>query len=123
MRRVLIVDDELNIRNILEFSLNAEGFDVIVAENGEAAIELARTEAPDLIILDVMMPGLSGIDTCARLKRESGTSQIPVILLTAKSHREDREAGLAVGADQYITKPFSPHTVIAAVSGLLGVVR
>ena len=123
MRKVLIADDELNIRNILDFTLQTEGFDVVVAENGEQALELALSEGPDLVILDVMMPGLSGIETCARLKQDPRTSHIPVILLTAKSSREDRTAGTAAGADHYITKPFSPHTVIDRVIAVLGVTR
>ena len=123
MRKVLIADDELNIRNILDFTLHTEGFDVVVAENGEQALELAISEEPDLVILDVMMPGLSGIETCARMKQDTRTSHIPVILLTAKSSKEDRGVGAAAGADHYITKPFSPHTVIDKVNTVLGVAR
>lgn len=121
MQRVLIADDEHNIRHILDFSLHAEGFDVLSADNGEDAFTLAVTEIPDLIILDVMMPGKGGIETCRRLKEDNRTSAIPVVLLTARSSRADREAGDSVGADGYITKPFRPQKVIEKVQELLGV--
>lgn len=120
MRKVLVADDEHNIRHILDFSLHAEGFDVISAHNGEDAFTLAVSELPDLIILDVMMPGQGGIETCERLKADERTAQIPVVLLTARSSREDRKAGEAAGADDYITKPFSPLKVIETVQSLLG---
>ena len=120
MLKVLIADDEHNIRHILDFSLHAEGFDVIAVHNGEDAFTMAVTEAPDLIILDVMMPGQGGIETCRVLKEDRRTSDIPVILLTARTGRQDREEGLAAGADDYITKPFSPQKLVATVQGILG---
>ena len=121
MYKVLVADDEHNIRNILDFSLHAEGFQVIAALNGEDAFRLAMETAPDLIILDVMMPGQGGMETCSALKADKRTAAIPVILLTALAGKEDRTAGLKAGADAYITKPFSPQKVIDAVQGLLGV--
>ncbi len=120
MFKVLIADDEHNIRHILDFSLHAEGFDVISAHSGEDAFEMALNELPDLIILDVMMPGQGGIETCRILKNDERTAAIPVVLLTARSSREDREAGLAAGARDYITKPFSPQKVIETVQDILG---
>ena len=120
MLKVLIADDEHNIRHILDFSLNAEGFDVIAVHNGEDAFTMAVTDAPDLIILDVMMPGQGGIETCRILKEDRRTADIPIILLTARSDRKDREEGLAAGADDYITKPFSPQKLVATVQGILG---
>jgi DNA-binding response OmpR family regulator len=119
----LIADDEHNIRHILDFSLNAEGFDVLSAHTGEDALALAREKRPDLIILDIMMPGKGGIETCRALKLDPQTAEIPVILLTARSTRADRQAGREAGANEYITKPFSPQKVIDTVHGLLGVVR
>ena len=121
MYKVLIADDEYNIRNILDFSLNAEGFLVVSALNGEDAFKLAVEAAPDLIILDVMMPGQGGVETCRALKADRRTSAIPVILLTALTGREDRNAGNEAGADAYIIKPFSPQKVIDEVQDLLGV--
>jgi CheY-like chemotaxis protein len=121
VRRILIADDEHNIRHILDFSLNVEGFDVLIAQDGEEAVALAFSKAPDLIIMDVMMPGCGGIEACRRLKQDVRTRQIPVILLTARSSREDRAAGEAAGAAEYITKPFSPQKVIDLVQSILGV--
>lgn len=123
MRTVLIADDEHNIRHILDFSLHAEGFDVLSANSGEEALELAREHRPDLIILDVMMPGQGGIETCRALKSDPETASIPVILLTARSSREDRQAGEEAGANDYITKPFSPQKLVDTVQGLLGAAR
>ncbi len=122
MHKVLIADDEHNIRHILDFSLHSEGFDVVAAANGEDAFTLAVSEKPDLIILDVMMPGQGGIETCRQLKADERVADIPVILLTARTSRQDREEGKAAGADEYITKPFSPQKVINAVQNFLGVV-
>ena len=123
MHTVLIADDEHNIRHILDFSLHAEGFDVLSAHNGEDALSLAREQGPDLIILDVMMPGKGGIETCRALKNDPETARIPVILLTARASKADRDAGEQAGADDYITKPFSPQKVIESVQGLLGAAR
>lgn len=121
MFKVLVADDEHNIRHILDFSLHAEGFDVLSALSGEDAFNMAVNESPDLVILDVMMPGQGGIETCRKLKKDQRTSGIPVVLLTAKSRSCDREAGLAAGADKYVTKPFSPQKVIEIVQDILGV--
>ena len=120
MRKVLVADDERNIRHILDFSLHAEGFTVLSAHNGEDAFKLAVEERPDLVILDVKMPGQGGVETCRELKNDPRTRNIPVILLTAMAAREDRETGLAAGADRYITKPFSPQKVVETVLELLG---
>ncbi|MFO7654603.1 MAG: response regulator [Candidatus Krumholzibacteriia bacterium] len=120
LRRILVVDDEHNIRNILDFSLDAEGFEVLAASSGAQALALAESELPDLIILDVMMPGdLDGFETCRRLKQDSRTADIPVVLLTARTGREDRERGKAAGADDYVNKPFSPQRVVDTVQALL----
>ncbi len=121
LQKVLVVDDEFNIRNILDFSLDAEGFQVIAAGNGEEAFAQAVEEKPDLIILDVMMPRGDGFETCKRLKLDPRTKSVPVILLTARASKSDREQGQAAGADGYITKPFSPAKVIEKVQALLGV--
>ncbi len=121
MHKILVADDEHNIRHILDFSLHAEGFDVLSAHNGEDAFNLAVTEKPNLIILDVMMPGQGGIETCRLLKKDERTKDIPIILLTARASREDREEGAQAGADDYITKPFSPQKVINTVQSFLGV--
>jgi DNA-binding response OmpR family regulator len=120
LRKVLIADDETNIRNILDFTLHAEGFDVVAARNGDDAYTLALGEQPDLIVLDVMMPGTNGFETCRRLKADRRTARIPVVLLTARGTREDRRTGEDAGADAYVTKPFSPGKLVAVVQDLLG---
>lgn len=121
MQKILIADDEHNIRHILDFSLGAEGYRVLAASDGEEAFALAVAEMPDLIILDVMMPQGDGFSTCRRLKDDARTATIPVILLTAKNTRSDRAMGEKVRADAYITKPFSPQSLVEKVQALLGV--
>lgn len=112
-KRVLIVDDEKNIVNILKFNLQKEGYDTLEAYDGEAGLQLALQENPDLILLDVMLPKMIGWDVCKKL-RETGSS-IPVIILTAREEEEDKVLGLEIGADDYITKPFSTRELIARV--------
>jgi two-component system alkaline phosphatase synthesis response regulator PhoP len=118
--KILVVDDEVYILHILEFSLGAEGFEVITASNGEVAVEKAIQEKPDLIVLDIMMPVLDGYETCRRLKRESETKHIPVILLTAKGREADKRLGFEVGAIDYVVKPFSPNRLVGRVEEIIG---
>jgi len=118
--KILVVDDEVYILHILDFSLGAEGFEVITANNGELAIEKAKQEKPDLIVLDIMMPVLDGYETCRRLKREAETKTIPVVLLTAKGRDVDKRLGYEVGAVDYIVKPFSPNRLIERIQEILG---
>ena len=99
MRQILVVDDERSVRNILDFSLDAEGYRVIQAEDGEEALKLAGENPPDLIIMDVMMPRLDGFETCRKLKADSRTRDIPVVLLTARSTRGDQKRGREVAAE------------------------
>jgi DNA-binding response OmpR family regulator len=117
--KVLVVDDEVNITQILEFSIGAEGFEVITAQNGEEAVEKARREQPDLIILDVMMPKIDGYEACRILKANPLTKNIPVVLLTAKGRDIDKRLGMEVGATDYIVKPFSPNRLIERINQLL----
>ena len=121
MQRILVCDDELNIRNILDFTLGTEGYRVITASDGEETLTMAVNESPDLIILDVMMPRGDGFTICQRLKEDPQTAHIPVVLLTAKTSREDRMHGQKVQADEYVTKPFSPQRLVTVVQSLLGV--
>jgi two-component system alkaline phosphatase synthesis response regulator PhoP len=118
--KILVVDDEVYILHILEFSLGAEGFEVITANNGAIAVEKAMQEKPDLIVLDIMMPVLDGYETCRRLKREPETKHIPVILLTAKGREADKRLGFEVGAVDYVVKPFSPNRLIGRVEEIIG---
>ena len=119
--KILVVDDEVYILHILEFSLGAEGFEVISANNGELAVEKAKQERPNLIILDIMMPVLDGYETCRRLKRDVETKDIPVVLLTAKGRDVDKRLGFEVGAVDYIVKPFSPGRLIERIEEIMGV--
>ena len=117
--KLLIVDDEEYIRELLSFNLKKDGYTVVTAASGEKALESVRFDPPDLIILDLMLPGLNGIEVCKRLKQESETRNIPVIMITAKSEDTDVVLGLEIGADDYITKPFSPRIITARVRAVL----
>ena len=123
MQKILVCDDEANIRNIMDFSLEAEGFLVVSAVDGEEALMKAMNEEPDLILLDVMMPGSDGLTVCRQLKENPKTAHIPVMMLTARNGKGDRDAGLQAGADDYITKPFSPQRLVEKVQDLLGARR
>lgn len=118
--KILVCDDEVYILHILDFSLGAEGFQVISASNGEDAIEKAKIEKPSLIVLDIMMPVLDGYETCRRLKQEAETKDIPVILLTAKGRDVDKRLGYEVGAVDYVVKPFSPSRLIERIEEIIG---
>jgi DNA-binding response OmpR family regulator len=108
-KRVLVVDDEPDAVELVAFNLKAAGFDVISAEDGEVALTKARKFSPDLIILDVMLPSVDGLEVCKILRRDPATSELPIIMLTAKAGEIDRVLGLELGADDYVTKPFSPR--------------
>jgi two-component system alkaline phosphatase synthesis response regulator PhoP len=117
--KVLVVDDEEYIQHILNFSFGAEGFEVVTAADGEAAVTMARSEKPDIIVLDIMMPKMDGYEACKQIKADPETQNIPVILLTAKGREIDRKLGAQAGADDYVVKPFSPGRLIERVEGLI----
>lgn len=118
--KILVVDDEIYIVHILDFSLGMEGYEVLTALDGEQALEKVRAEHPDLVVLDVMMPKLDGYETCRILKADETTRHIPIILLSAKGRNADQKVGYDVGADDYITKPFSPRKLVDRINALLG---
>jgi two-component system alkaline phosphatase synthesis response regulator PhoP len=118
--RILVVDDEIYIVHILDFSLGMEGYEVITALDGEQALEKLKSEKPDLIVLDIMMPKLDGYEVCKAIKSSPETRHIPVILLSAKGRNVDQKLGFDVGADDYITKPFSPRKLVERINQLLG---
>jgi len=118
--RILVVGDEIYIVHILDFSLGMEGYEVLTALDGEQALEKARAEKPDLIVLDIMMPKLDGYETCKRLKADPEVKDVPVILLSAKGRNVDQKVGFEVGADDYITKPFSPRKLVERINAILG---
>ena len=113
--RVLVVDDEPDVRMLLRTNLRAGGFDVLEAANGAEGLAIAKHELPTVIILDLMMPEMSGIEVCRALRKHPPTSRIPILMLTAKITEEDKVAGFEVGADDYVTKPFSPREVVLRV--------
>lgn len=117
--KILIVDDEQDVTELLEFNLRSAGYEVISAEDGASALRKAREQVPDLIILDVMLPEMDGTEVCKQLRRDPSTARIPVIMLTAKAGEIDRVLGLELGADDYVTKPFSPRELVLRVRGLL----
>ncbi|MCS7337664.1 MAG: response regulator transcription factor [Verrucomicrobiae bacterium] len=117
--RVLVVDDEPDAVEVIEFNLKQAGFDVTTAADGEEALRKARAQAPDLIVLDVMLPELDGFEVCKLLRRDPATANIPIIMLTAKAAEVDRVVGLELGADDYVTKPFSPRELVLRVRKLL----
>ena len=118
--RILVVDDEIYIVHILDFSLGMEGYEVVTALDGEQALEKARECKPDLIVLDIMMPKMDGYETCKALKADPETKDTPVILLSAKGRNIDQQAGFDVGAQDYITKPFSPRKLVDRINAMLG---
>lgn len=117
--KILIVEDEKDIIKMLDYNLKKEGFKVIDARDGEDALDLAMREYPDLILLDLMLPGIDGLEVCKSLKKETKTASIPIIMLTAKSQESDKVVGLELGADDYISKPFSPRELIARIKAVL----
>jgi phosphate regulon transcriptional regulator PhoB len=116
---ILVIDDEPDLLELVEFNLKKDGYEVIVAKNGQSGLEIAQKHLPDLIVLDLMMPGVDGLEVCRQLRGDSRTRQIPMIMLTAKSAEADRIVGLELGADDYVTKPFSPRELVARVRALL----
>jgi two-component system alkaline phosphatase synthesis response regulator PhoP len=116
---ILIVEDEKDIAKVLDYNLKKEGFRTLSAYDGEKAIGMAVKEHPDLVILDLMLPEIDGLEVCRTLKSERKTASIPIIILTAKTQETDKIVGLELGADDYVTKPFSPRELIARVRAVL----
>ena len=116
---ILIVEDEPHQAEMLAYNLEKEGFRVAIADNGEEGLMVAGEQVPDAIVLDWMLPGLTGIEVCRRLRAETATRDIPVLMLTARGEEEDRVRGIETGADDYVVKPYSPREVVARIKGLL----
>lgn len=119
MEKILIVDDEPNIRSLVRFNLEKEGYAIIEADDGNSGLAIAQREHPALIVLDLMLPGKDGLEVCRILKGQRETSGIAIIMLTAKSEEIDKILGLEMGADDYLTKPFSPRELSARVKAVL----
>ena len=121
--RMLLVEDDPAISELLKFHFGREDFDVAHTPDGEEALLLARETPPDIVLLDWMVEGLSGLEVCRRLRRAAETANVPIIMLTARGEEEDRVRGLETGADDYVTKPFSPRELVARVNAVLRRVR
>lgn len=115
MRKLLIADDEEGVRSLVRMTLEVDSFEILEAADGHEALALARRHRPDLLLLDVAMPGLSGFDVCRSVKGDPATASITVIMLTAKAQDSERQEGLEAGADDYFTKPFSPLVLLTKV--------
>ncbi|MDX2079562.1 MAG: response regulator [Terrimicrobiaceae bacterium] len=116
---VLVVEDESDVVDLLRYNLGRAGFEVLIANTGNRGLELARQHRPDVIVLDLMLPGLSGHEVCRKLKADREMAGIPIVMLTAKGEPAERVKGLELGADDYVTKPFSPRELVLRVQGLL----
>ncbi len=117
--RVLIVEDEPDIRGLLAFHLEREGYQVFKSNNGADALRQVRARPPDLVLLDLMLPEMDGLEVCRRLRQDPATAPLPIVMLTAKGEEVDRVLGLELGADDYIVKPFSPREVVARIRAVL----
>lgn len=117
--KILVVEDDANLVELIRYNLEQEDFAVVSTEDGEEALVLADEEKPDLVLLDWMIVNLSGIEVCRRMRREPATANLPIIMLTARTEEADRIRGLEIGADDYITKPFSPRELVARIRAVL----
>lgn len=121
MKKILVVDDQVEIRELVEVTLRVEDYEILQAKSGEEAIEIAKSEKPDLIIMDIMMPGgMDGYEATKTLKSNPDTKDISIVILTAKGQQTDKEKGIEVGANDYFVKPFSPLDLISKVEEVLG---
>ena len=118
-KRILVVEDEQDIVELLRYNLEREGYAVVSAPTGEEGLAVAQEKQPDLVLLDLMLPGINGLDVCRRLKADEATRGVPIIMLTARDEEIDMVTGLEVGADDYVTKPFSPRVLLARIGAIL----
>lgn len=118
-KRILIIEDDPNALELLEYALQQEGYETLTAPNGVEGFAKARNGKLDLLVLDVMLPGLDGFEVCRRLREEPTTTRLPILMLSAKARKEDIETGQRMGADVYLTKPLDPSALVAQVASLL----
>ncbi len=116
---VLVIEDEEDILELIRYNLDREGYRVVCAESGEKGLEIARRQRPDLLLLDLMLPGLDGLEVCKRLKTDSAAASLPIVMVTARGEEADVVTGLELGAEDYVTKPFSPRVLVARVRAVL----
>jgi len=119
MARIVVADDDVDVRTLVVLKLESSGHEVMSVENGAQAVDRCKIERPDLVVLDLMMPGMNGLEACAAIRSDPDVAATPVILLTARAQAADVDAGLAAGADAYVTKPFSPRELASQVDALL----
>jgi two-component system, OmpR family, alkaline phosphatase synthesis response regulator PhoP len=117
--RILVIDDEKDLIELVRYNLQKEGFSVQSAQDGESGLSAAKRDMPELVVVDLMLPGIDGLDVCRALRSDARTARIPIIMLTAKSEESDRVLGLELGADDYVTKPFSTRELVARIKALL----
>src|SRR5579864_5138879 len=117
--KILIIEDEVSLVEVLTYNLQREGYEVVVASEGKEGLRKGQTHLPDLIILDLMLPGLGGLDICRELRASPKTARIPILMLTAKAEETDQVIGFALGADDYVTKPFSVKVLLQRIKVLL----
>jgi two-component system phosphate regulon response regulator PhoB len=117
--RILVIDDEKDLIELVRYNLEKEGYSVRSSHDGESGLSMATKELPDLLVVDLMLPGIDGLDVCRSLRSDKRTARIPIIMLTAKSAESDRILGLELGADDYVTKPFSPRELVARIKAVL----
>jgi len=122
MKKILIVDDQIEVRELVQVTLEIGDYQILSAENGQQAIDIAQAEHPDIILMDIMMPGseVDGLEACRRLKADTATNDITIVMLSAKGQESDVDAGRVAGADDYFTKPFSPIALIEKVEAVIG---
>ena len=120
-KKILIIDDDKGLLKMMRVNLTAKGFDVLIAETGEKGLQIAKRQKPDLIILDVILPGIKGREVCAKLKKDAQTQNIPVIFLTAKNSPDDIRAELEVGGVSHLTKPLDSHQVLLEVNKVFNI--
>lgn len=117
--KILIVEDETDIAELIRYNVERAGFEARVVRDGQQALQLLRREVPDLLVLDLMLPGMDGLELCRRLRSEPATRALPIIMVTAKGEEADRVVGLELGADDYLVKPFSPRELVARLRAML----
>jgi two-component system alkaline phosphatase synthesis response regulator PhoP len=118
-KKILVIEDDPATSRLVDYSLRHEGYQVITASNGLEGVRKARSESPDLVILDVMLPGMDGFEICHRLRSEPTTAKLPILMFSAKAQEIDRDTGIKVGADDYLTKPSAPAEIVSRVAKLL----
>lgn len=118
-KKILVIEDDPATQRLVEYTLKQEGYEVITAANGQDGTRQATGESPDLVILDVMLPGLDGFEVCYQLRAEPGTAKLPILMFTAKAQEIDKDTGIRVGADDYLAKPAAPEEIVNRVAKLL----